>query len=751
MNRSTRRHSVLRHLILALAVALFAGTALGGEEEAPRRRRRRGGDSAGSEEARMEMRANRMIDSAVELLEQNQEERGLKLIAQVPRMFPEAKARFRAFLVHGKYLVTKRRFDEAVKQFKNAADSEDADERAEAMYQEGICHYSMNSFDRAFMVLRRVTNEYPWSVFANEAYYYIGQCHFKLGRWAKSVEALKMVGTNVPTNITGESYAEAGQRMLVKIHDKDLVVLEKTGGAAHVAVATEGGDRERMQLEPLSQSGEDYIATVQTALGAATPGDGTLQIRGGDRAQVLYVDENTEGGKRNQKALANVRMVSTASIGFMDGAFKEYTSGVFGNQPAFLQVKDFDRDVSDKADTVTVRVKSEYLPEEEEDFTARGVLLDDEVVPETRDSFEIELTETGPHTGIFTGRIHPRIVAEGEEPVREPGTLFVQSNDKAVIEYTDEMHLDGEEPRDIGFVATVVVGDIPNVMVTEHIVTDPDIKAKKLLIEAEIYKQLASIFKEVGLQSKADDKADEGLLRVDKVRGIRTEVSLDRTLVEQAYKLKWELLLVQNKLKEAISVCFDLTRIFPDTDMADQAFLQIANARIEAGDPQAALPILTSILRLPNSEMKAEAQFTIGKAQEEIAIEQAKKATEEAKRRGQKPVRPDLSRAMMAYKQCAEAHPASPFAGESLKRIVKYYITYKDYPRAIETLERIFQDYQDVDWLDDMLLYWGVSAYRMGDMDTAAQKFRQVLEQFPGGKAAEKAKTFLKSVNRRSQ
>src|SRR5688500_12300047 len=154
----------------------------------------------------------------------------------------------------------KKPFNLAIKQYEYLIESDDADQQAEGLYQTGICYYNLNSFDKAFMAFRRVTNEFPWSVYANEAYYYIGQCHFKLGRWAKAVEALEMVGTSADPDAKEIPLAEAGQRLYVKIYDQDLQVLKSTGGKVSVTLATKGGDKETVQVEPLGRTGEYYIA-----------------------------------------------------------------------------------------------------------------------------------------------------------------------------------------------------------------------------------------------------------------------------------------------------------------------------------------------------------------------------------------------------------------------------------------------------------------------------------------------------------
>ena len=219
----------------------------------------------------------------------------------------------------------KHQYELAVKPFAQLAESDDAEERAEGLYQMGICKYERGNFDGAFADLRRVTTEYPWSVFANEAYYYIGQCHFKLGHWAKAIEALEMVGTSVPAETKGERYAEAGQRLYLKVLDKNLVVLNTEKEKVKVQVVAKSGDKEEVALTPFGKSGEYWLGSIQTVLGEPVSGDGRLQICGGDEVAVTYTNRYSADGKIDQKVLAKVKMVSTASVGFTDGAFREYT------------------------------------------------------------------------------------------------------------------------------------------------------------------------------------------------------------------------------------------------------------------------------------------------------------------------------------------------------------------------------------------------------------------------------------------
>ncbi len=725
---------VLMQLLLAAAILLpFDAVAV---------RANKSGDAGGEmkEEAKMDFQANDMLKKGLELLEQKQDERALKLISSVPRMFPGSKVRFQAYLALGKYYAEKRNFDLAVKQFQQLDGSDDPEVQAEGLYQTGICHYYSNNYDKAFMALRKVTNDYAGSVFANESYYYIGQCHFKQGRWAKAIEALEMVGTSMAeSSMQGPLRVESGQRLYMKVYDQDLVVLRELQKKLEVSVTTKGGDREAIKLEALGKSGEFYIGSIPTMPGEAKPGDGVLEVVGGDTATVGYCDENTESGKVNQKLNVKVEIVSTASIGFTDGAYREYTKGVFADQECFIRVKDLDKDVSPLPDTLKVQIISEHKIERQKDDSKEGVELGDETEKwEKREAVDLILKETETHSGVFVGSLIPHLALNESDIRPESGKISVMKGDELVLAYADEKSMASTEPRELTCRAKLLIGQIQDVKIENRVVDSVDLKARKNLIEAKIFLKLGQIFKDVGLNKNATEKADEGLARIDEMIATSMKASLDRSLVEEAFSVKWELLLVQDKLAEAINVCQTLTRLFPDSTLVDRALLRIGQAKVEANLPEEAIRIFSSIINLPKSDLKAEAQYCIGTVMEKMALARARSG-EQA----------DLSQAMLAYKKCAEVYPESPFAGESLDKIANYYITIKDYRRAVELMEQVFQDYPDASFLDKMLLKWVIATYRMGNYPVAKEKAEQLISEYPNSPLAEKAKQFLETIQKK--
>ncbi len=706
--------------------------------------------------AAIERKASRMIDAAEELLQMGHEERGMKMIAQVPRMYPEAKARYRAHLLLGQHLSNTGAFEKAIKSIKPVFRSEDLKEQAEAHYRIGICYYSMNDFSNAFMSLRRVTNEFPESVYANEAFYYIGLCHFRQKRWTKAVEALRMVGTRVPENDDDIRYVEAGQRLFIKVEDKDLVVLLNNQKALMVEVSAQSGDRETIDLTLLGRSGETYVGSIPSQPGKGVVMDGVLDVRGGDNVTVTYTDENTAEDKRNQVVLAKLKIVSTGTLNFMDGAYKEVTSVVPTDQPTYVQLKDLDLDTSAALDRISVQVVASYQEKEEDreiDPERHGIDLEhDEVEWVERSRITLVLTETGPHTGLFQSTFLPQQTSERDDgPASSVSSaagqliLPVLNLDRITMTYGDERHINGEEERDVVTHAPVVIGRVADVKSPVYDVNDPTLKARKLLIEGEIFLEWGTIFKEVGLVKKASEKADEGLDRIEQVMTTYAKLGFDRDLVEQAFKVKWELLLLQDKLAAAINTCRQLTILFPDTLLADDAFLRIGQARMLKDEYTEAITIFQQVMALPNADVKAEAQYNIGVSLEEMAIDQAALQQESGRGDG----KPKLAPAMLAYKKCADLFPQSPFAGESLQKMVTYYLLNHDYARATQMVEMVMQDYQDASWLDAVLLKGAIAAYRAQNFPLAKAWFQKIVEEYSESKSAEKAQKFLVIVRKK--
>src|SRR4051794_969194 len=115
MHMKDTMKKTIRSLVCALAIAGAVPTALRVSAAPP---------AAGTptEDSKLEFKANDMLNKGVELVEQKQEERGIKMIQSVPTMFPKSKARFKAYLALGRLFMAKGQFDQAIRQYEHMAE-----------------------------------------------------------------------------------------------------------------------------------------------------------------------------------------------------------------------------------------------------------------------------------------------------------------------------------------------------------------------------------------------------------------------------------------------------------------------------------------------------------------------------------------------------------------------------------------------------------------------------------------------------
>ena len=487
--------------------------------------------------AKLEQRAKRAVKNAISLFDQKEDERAVGILEAVGRMYAETDSKYLANLALGRHFLDKRDFDRAGAELRTAQRSPDQAVQAESLLLQGQLHNSRGQAGEAMMVLRRLTQDYPTSPFSNDAYFLIGQIHFDAHRWTRAAEAFQMVGTAVPEQGTNETVlAEAGQRVFVHVKDKDLSVLQTLGYKSEVVLESKSGDKETAVLEPFGKGDGDFIASVRTSSDPSQPGDGVLTVHGAEELKVTYVDRNTEGGEVAKKVSAEAKVVSTGSIAFMDGAMRQRVRGVFVGQPALIRIRDLDLDVTPNADKVKVTVRVQYRERPE---PPPGADPNDPPPPPapdapwlTRTETDIELVEDSPRSGVFLGRITPKILATNETAVA--GEIAVMPEDRLSAVYTDSCYLDGKSPVERTCEAMVLVGGSTEPQSIMSHANEVTVQAKKLLLEAKLLYKWGLIFKDVGLESNANSKADEGLARVENVFDLMKHNSLERDVVESA-------------------------------------------------------------------------------------------------------------------------------------------------------------------------------------------------------------------------
>jgi tetratricopeptide (TPR) repeat protein len=687
--------------------------------------------------------ALKLLERGEELIEAGEVDRGVKMLETVIEQNPKSKVRFKAYLSLGRHYLKVRENTKAVEKLRllvnlkaGAAElsGSDLDMYLEGIYLTGVAHFNARQYGAAFSALRKITANHPNTVWANQAYYYIGMSHFAQEHWSKAIHNLGLVGTFIDPESPEVEYVEAGHRFFVKINDGDLPILQRLGQDVKVIVEAKNGDKETILCGPQTGQEDIYVGSVRTEIGKGTAGDDVLHLVGGDSISVKYFDNSTKEGKKDELRQKQVKVASTGSLVFTRGTYKFKTDSAFLGQPVFLRVRDVDHDKTDGKDTISVRLSSSYkVKEEEEEMPTMTVDIDKLLAEEeeekiaVRDELVLKLTEDSEHSGVFTGTTVIKRAADEKAADKADAVLSCAVGDTLAASYVDELTIRGEGATSVKDQLIVFDEIDSRPRADQDVVAEAITKAKKEIVEAEAYLEIARIFQSMGLKKGAKEKSEQGLDRVN--FAIHTRAAIPPALRERAFNIKWNLYMAQDDFGRAMSTCHSFNRLYPESSLVDHALMGIGRIYLKKRDFKEAIQVFRQVAGMPNAQSRAEASF--------LAAE-----TTERMHQGER----SLETAVAAYKSCATRFPESEFAGPSLAKVVDYHIKTKDYAEADDLLTQIFLDYQDEDFLDRMLLKWIRVSFDMGDYKKAHEKCTQLLFEYPGSVHAKKAQEVLPRI-----
>lgn len=348
------------------------------------------------------------------------------------------------------------------------AEAKNVGTAAYAEYWIGKVYLMMKHYSAAFRQCEKLIAGYPENVWANYAYYSSGTGHFQLKDYERALGAFQLVGTAGSARMR---VAELGRPIRIRVADADLLARAESRRFAVTVTAT-SGDTERLAMDPAESRGV-YIGRLQPQLGAAVPGDGTLQVLGNDRVTIAYEDQTMPHGQKTLSVTEDLPVVANGSIDILkdiyparmaevaqladDGylaaetmlvlkplppkASAEILSLVADNQETldvaalrralhrptlkpgqafYVEVRDGDGDVSDGPDTVSVKIA-----------TSAGK------------SQAFDLEETGAHTGVFGAEIP---TCSAEKGLADGRVLPVSIQDTVSAHYEDAENTDPGKP-----------------------------------------------------------------------------------------------------------------------------------------------------------------------------------------------------------------------------------------------------------------------------------------------------------------
>ena len=499
-----------------------------------------------------------------------------------------------------------------------------------------------------------------------------------------------------------------------------------------------------------------------------------LEVTGSDEITVLYRDTHVSSGRG---PVVRKNVITLASDAYVSFASEDYRTDVrqeVYSSPTNLKVVDPDMDTGDEKDTVEVVlsvVEPEEEPEgegEEEETEAAGegqihgghpgyrdsyapeeqykvkkhktesgevqhevVKAEAEekppLIPEDAPHARVELTETTPHSGVFTAELPgtPRGVMVGEEE------LVISPDQRLRAAYADERNISRRKP----WVVWSAVKLLPS---SEGNVEAPQTQDSPLTRRAQLEKgisegELAKVYEELGLQEMAElyyEKALRTCGKVAKQEGLTA-------LGQEATHAIWRLYFESGQPEKAITACEQLVKEFPQSELVDEAYLTMGKALMDKAKESTerektqfarrAVSALTRLLRSkPKSEYRAEALYNIGEA----LFMSGESGTEYMER-------------------VVKEHPDSPYAALALQKSGRHAYENKDYASAYEYFTRIVMSYPDAENVDQVMYLRGHCQAKQRQYSRALRAYYELIDNHPGSPYAKKARKIADYIRKK--
>ncbi len=483
-----------------------------------------------------------------------------------------------------------------------------------------------------------------------------------------------------------------------------------------------------------------------------------LEIVGGDKIEIEYVDEIGPKGPQNVIRKDTVEVASDAEINFITRDGQERVTQVVLGGDVMLRVEDLDRDVSDKEDTVTVvlaampkmdlnaaALREETRPTTQpttqrstpgqiENVATTQAVRIAPLVPAGMPSIKVVLKETGPHTGVFERVV--KTSASGMEvdgktlPLAADGQLRMAYEDQKAIRFSD------------GWVVAKVVECIADAggeaLAVKYGQTYLDLQAK--LKRAVAAGEVGKIYLDLGLVKRGKTYLASAQADCNEVARLAAKTALG----EEALYHSWRVYFYAGLLDEAVGAARNLMSAYPLSDYTPDAMFAIGQVSLELGqkdvdeavsegkkpsmnkDLQRAISQLEELARrYPKSARAPEALYLVGEAK--IAAGQT---------------------GLDVFERLAKQFADSAFAARGLARAADYYVSIGDFRRAQEYFGRVLIDYPDSPQLGDITLHRGICQYKLGQMTEALASFYKVAEEHPGTALAKDAQKYINSINK---
>ena len=397
--------------------------------------------------------------------------------------------------------------------------------------------------------------------------------------------------------------------------DKVTVPLKLGGGLAPFRLTA--GDQSPKE----AQAAGTFNGLIQLSLGPIDPNieipedaPPLLCVTGSDLIDITVLSEDGQPVMKR-----TLKLVSDASLGLSDSTFSAERNEAHVGESFFVKVDDADRDATDEPDKIDALAIS----------SKTGIKR------------PLILTETMPHSGIFTGRLRPVMFAPGEtipsvvtggvasaNEILTEDRFAVSYGDKVIFTYKDELTLPGTPVRTLSTTGTVFRGANGDVRLFSKRFTDRDTAVLVQFRLAECLFEQAKEHRKLKQPEKSAAAIDEGKFI----------------------------------LEEALKNYPDSSHVVQGEFLLANLYQELATEAKDAEDMEKATPLYQEALSRfsqilgtwPEGEYAARSQY-----HKALCLEMLK----------------DYNRASEEYVKMTYLYPESDLVGEATIRLATYYYT----------------------------------------------------------------------------
>jgi TolA-binding protein len=308
----------------------------------------------------------------------------------------------------GETYMAQKVYDQASEIFTDLAENPVPSVAVRANFLLGILSLRQDDNDGARRIFLSVLDNTPDSELANETLYNLAEVYGIEQRFLTQLETLRTVGR---LGQESKQWQTPGNALPIVVQDPDLGI-SRGDTRIPVVVRTEpGNDLEKSFLSSGGAGKGIFLSEIPTELGEAKPGDGVLQVTGGD---VITVDYPEDFKKQFQfEFLGNTRL-RIASDGSLEVASSEIINKQDESFTDTLKQEVEDEDDDEPKPRAATRPDNQIKPgnfiyaqikDGDRDLTAEPDKISIRLTTSSGDEVSMETTEVSHHGGVFQGAI----------------------------------------------------------------------------------------------------------------------------------------------------------------------------------------------------------------------------------------------------------------------------------------------------------------------------------------------------------